>query len=251
MRRLSFGLGSLRMKLMLGGCLMAIIPVIVLGSIAVFNAKTNIEKETDQQILMISKSIADMVDSVMVLEGNLLASMAQRDAVIQAVMEANEGSGQQKAEFLQNELAKIQSIIKERYDFIVVTGRAGIVIADSVNGISKGISTADREYFKRAMQGVSNSDTVVISKKTNEPVCTIACPVRDENNQVIGMISGLMKVSFLSAKINEIKLGETGYAYMIKQGRPGDRLFRSFPGSEAQSGEGTGHGGGDAQGHRR
>ena len=217
MRRLSFGLGSLRMKLMLGGCLMAIIPVIVLGSIAVYNAKTNIEKETDQQILMISKSIADMVDSVMVLEGNLLASMAQRDAVIRAVTEANEGSGQQKAEFLQSELAKIQSIIKERYDFIVVTGRAGIVIADSVNGITKGISTVDREYFKRAMQGVSNSDTVVISKKTNEPVCTIACPVRDDNNQVIGMISGLMKVSFLSAKINEIKLGETGYAYMINK----------------------------------
>ena len=78
MRRLSFGLGSLRMKLMLGGCLMAIIPVIVLGSIAVYNAKTNIEKETDQQILMISKSIADMVDSVMVLEGNLLKSFQQK-----------------------------------------------------------------------------------------------------------------------------------------------------------------------------
>ena len=209
--------GGLKKKLMFGGCLMAILPVIVLGTIAVYNAKSNIEKETDQQILMISKSIADMVDGVMTSESNSIGMLAQRDAVIQAAKGANAGGDSQKFDFLQKELAKLQSIAQGRYDFIYVTGKDGVVFSDSVNGASKGLKAADRDYFKKTQQGQSSTDSVVISKKTNEPVCSIAYPIKDESGQVIGMIAGLMRVPFLAAKINEIKLGKTGYAYMINK----------------------------------
>ncbi len=219
MARLSFAKGGLRTKMMVGACLMAVIPVAVLGAIAVFNAKSTIETEAEQQIAMISKSISDMVDGVMTSESNAIATLAQGDAVIQAAKEANAGGETRRIAFLQNELAKVQSVLKDRYEFIVLLGKDGISFTDSVNGASKGISAADRDYFKKGMQGQSSMDAVVISKKSNEPVCSIAHPIRGENGQVIGVISGLMKVSFLTSKINEIKLGKTGYAYMIdKQG---------------------------------
>lgn len=209
--------GGLRTKMMVGACLMAVIPVIILGTIAVFNAKSTTEKETEEQIVMMSKSITDMVDGVMTSESNAIAMLAQRDAVIQAAKEANSGGDARKVEFLQQELAKLQSIAKERYDFIYVAGKDGNVFTDSVNGSVKGLSASDRDYFKKAMQGQSSMDSVVISKKTGEPVCSVTHPIIDEKGQVIGMISGLMKVSFLAAKINEIKLGKTGYAYMINK----------------------------------
>ncbi len=213
----SFFRGGLRTKLMLGGCLMAIIPVMILGSIAVYNAKTSIEKETEQQILVISKSIADMVDGVMTSESNAIAMLAQRDAVIQAAKEANIGGNTSKVEFLQKELAKLQTIAKGRYDMVFVAGKDGVVFTDSVSGAAKGLKATDREYFKKTQQGQSSMDSVVISRKNNEPVCSIAYPIKDENGQVIGMISGLMNVSFLGAKINEIKLGKTGYAYVTNK----------------------------------
>jgi methyl-accepting chemotaxis protein len=216
---ISFKGGGLKAKLMLGGCFMAIVPVIILGSIAVYNAKSSMEKETEQQILMISKSIGDMVDSVMTSESNAISMLAQRDAVIQAVKEINAGSNSQKVAFLQQELAKLQSIAKGRYDFIFLAGKDGVVFTDSVGGAAKGLKAGDREYFKKAMQGQSSMDSVVLNKKNNEPVCSITHPVKDESGQVIGMISGLMKVSFLASKINEIKLGKTGYVYMV--GRDG------------------------------
>jgi methyl-accepting chemotaxis protein len=209
--------GGLRMKMMVGGCLMAIIPVVILGAIAVFNARTTIEKETEQQITMLSKSIADMVDGVLISESNAIAMLALRDAVIQAAKEANAGGGAQKVDFLQNELAKLQAVAKDRYIFIYAAGKDGVVFADSVRGTVKGMKASDRDYFVKAMQGQASMDSVVMNKKTNEPVCSIAYPIRDESGQVIGMISGLMKVSFLAAKINEIKLGKTGYAYVINK----------------------------------
>jgi methyl-accepting chemotaxis protein len=214
---LSLRSGGLKTKLMLGGCLMAIIPVIILGTIAVYNAKSSTETETNEQILMISKSLADMVDGVMTSESNAMGMLAERDVVIQAVKEVNAGGSSQKADVLQKELAKLQSIIKDRYDFIFVAGKDGVVFADSVNGAAKGTKAADREYFKKAIQGHTSLDSVVISQKTNEPVCSITYPVKDESGQVIGIITGAMKVTFLTAKINQIKLGKTGYAYMINK----------------------------------
>lgn len=203
--------------MMVGACLMAVIPVAILGGIAVYNAKTTVEKETEEQILMISKSITDMVEGVMTSESNAVAMLAQRDAVIQAAKEANAGGDTSKVAFLQSELAKLQSIAKDRYDFLVVLGKNGVAFTDSVNGSAKGINASDRDYFKKCMQGQPSLDSVVISKKSNEPVCSIAHPIKDESGHIIGVMAGLMKVSFIAAKINEIKLGKTGYAYMINK----------------------------------
>ncbi len=217
--RLSFAKGGLRVKMMVGACLMAVVPVAVLGALAVSNTKSTIEKEISQQVSTISKSITDMVDGVMTSESNSMALLAQRDDLIQATKEANSGGDSRKIESLQSELAKLQSVLKDRYDFIVVLAKNGITFADSVNGAAKGINASDRNYFKKGMEGHASLDSVVISKKSNEPVCSISHPIRDERGQVIGVISGLIKVTFLSNKINEIKLGKTGYAYMIdKQG---------------------------------
>ena len=87
-----FNKSGLRTKLMVSACLMAVIPLIILGTISVYNSKSNIEKETEEQILMISKSLADMVDGIMTSESSAIAMLAQRDAVIEAVKEVNAGS---------------------------------------------------------------------------------------------------------------------------------------------------------------
>ena len=87
----------------------------------------------------------------------------------------------------------------------------------ALTGQQKGMNLSERDYFKKAMQGQASFDSVVISKKSNEPVCSIAFPVKDENSRTIGVIAGIMKVSFLAAKVNEIKLGKTGYAYLVNK----------------------------------
>jgi len=210
--------GTLKFKLTVGGCLLAIVPALILGSIAVINAKKNIEKETKQQIHAVAKSVADMVDAVMTSEANSVAVLSQRDAVIEAVKEVNAGGNDsQKVAFLQKELGKLQAIGKDRYDFIFAAGQDGVVFTDSLGGATKDFDISDRDYFKQAIQGRPSMDSVVISKKHGEPVCSVAYPVKDEAGHVIGMVASLLKVPFLAAKINEIKLGKTGYAYMVNK----------------------------------
>lgn len=196
---------------------MAIIPMITIGVVAVFNAKSAIEKETDQQILMISKSLADMVDGILTSEAGAVAMLTQQDAVVQAVKEFNAGGNSQRVDFLKSELTRLQTMAKERYDCILIAGKDGIIFADSVDGSLKGVNITERDYFKRAMQGQTSFDSVVISKKSNEPVCALAFPVKDESGKSIGLLAGVIKLSFLAARINQIKLGQTGYAYLINK----------------------------------
>ncbi len=212
----SFRTGGLKAKLVLGGCLMAMIPVIVLGAVAVFNAKTSMEKATDEQIVMISKSIADMVDGVLTSESSAIAMQSRRAAVIQAVRDKNAGDTA-KADLLQQDLSGLQAITEGRYEGIVVTGRDGVVIADNLKGASKGLNLADREYTKKVLQGQSSLNQVDISKRSNAPILTLAHPVKDENGQVIGMVAGILNVPYLAAKINEIKLGKSGYAFVANK----------------------------------
>ncbi len=216
LKGLSFRGGGLKTKLVLGGCLMAIVPIIILGAISFYFAKQAIEKEAYDQSLMVSKSIADMVDGVLTSESNAVAMLAQREAVIQAVKDKNAGDAS-KAELLQREMNRLQGITEGRYEAIVVIGRDGIVIADNIKGGTKGFNLADRDYFKKGLQGQTSLDTVNMSKKSNTPVSTLSHPIKDENGQVIGVVAGIVHVSFLAAKINEVKLSKTGYAYIVNK----------------------------------
>jgi len=216
LKGLSFRNGGLKTKLVMGGCLMAIVPIVILGALSFYFAKQAIEKEAYDQSLIVSKSIADMVDGVLTSESNAVAMLAQREAVIQAVKDKNAGDAA-KAESLQRELNRLQSITDGRYEAIIVVGRDGIVFADNVKGGTKGLNVADREYFKKGLQGQSSLDTVNMSKKSNTPVSTLAHPIKDENGQVIGIVAGIVHVSFLAAKINEVKLSKTGYAFIVNK----------------------------------
>ncbi len=214
--RSSLNRGGLKTKLMIGGCLMAVIPVVVLGAAAVYYTRANIEKETEAQVLTVAKSIADMVDSVVTSESGAMAMLAQRHSVITAVKDMNAGDAQ-KAESLQHEFDKLLPVTESRYESIVVLGKDAIIFADDVKGVIKGFNIADRDYVKKTMQGQTSVESVIMSKKYNAPVNALPYPVKDENGSIIGMVAGMLRVPYLAAKINQVKLGKTGYAYIVNR----------------------------------
>jgi methyl-accepting chemotaxis protein len=214
--RSSLNRGGLKTKLMIGGCLMAVIPVVVLGAAAVYYTRVNIETETEAQVLTVAKSIADMVDSVVTSESGAMAMLAQRHSVITAVKDMNAGDAQ-KAESLQHEFDKLLPVTESRYESIVVLGKDAIIFADDVKGVIKGFNIADRDYVKKTMQGQTSVESVIMSKKYNAPVNALPYPVKDENGRIVGMVAGMLRVPYLAAKINQVKLGKTGYAYIVNR----------------------------------
>lgn len=216
---LGAGMWGLKKKLVVSGCLMAIVPIIILGAIAVYYAILNTQKEVYAQVMTLSKSISYMVDAVMQSETNAMTMLAQDAAVIDALKEFREGDAakQEKLAILEQKLNRLQGTIRERYESISVTSPKGDVLADSVGGVTKGRNLSNLSYFQSAMKGQISSDEVVISEGSEEPVCTLAVPAKDETGQVMGVLTGVMKVAFLTNKINMIRLGTSGYAYLVNR----------------------------------
>ena len=88
-------------------------------------------------------------------------------------------------------------------------------------------SLADREYFQRSIKGETIISNPVMSKKTNKPIVIISLPIRNEN-RIIGVLAAAINIEAVEKLILGVKVGETGYAYVIQ----GDGLIIFHPNQE-------------------
>ncbi len=99
---------------------------------------------------------------------------------------------------------------------------------DYFTSLGASSNIADREYFKRCLTtGEAVISDPVISKSTGFQVIVVGSPVK-KDGKMIGFVAGIIKVDDIEKMIKSIKIGETGYAYMIR----GDGLVIVHPNQE-------------------
>ena len=158
------------------------------------------------------------------LEGELALSksLATRNSVAAAIgrvqddgVEAAEG----EIQVLSKALAAMMKDFGKHYEGFLVTDAEGKVFADSDGGKQVGMMMADRVYFqntkKRAAPTVSEP---VLSKTSGEFVTPICTPLFDKKDKFRGSFIGLVKLSAYTDDLDGLKIGETGYAFMVNAG---------------------------------
>lgn len=75
---------------------------------------------------------------------------------------------------------------------------------------------ADREYFKRAMQGEVVVSDILISRVSGEPIIVFAAPVI-ANGDVVGVAGTVIRTIYITTLLEQIWVGDTGDAYLINQ----------------------------------
>ena len=91
------------------------------------------------------------------------------------------------------------------------------VEASGVSHDSQGpvANVAAREYFKQALSGKASVSDPVISKATGHAVVVVAVPVK-VGGKSVGVLFGAINMEELSSKVLSIKIGKTGYAYIVQ-----------------------------------
>lgn len=102
-------------------------------------------------------------------------------------------------------------------EVVFIADASGDVILDSADGGYQGINVVDRAYFKASMNGETHWDDVLISKGSGLPVTVYSIPLQNEDGTILGIIAAAIKFDAIAAPLKEAVVGETGYAYMIKQ----------------------------------
>ena len=204
---------SLRFKMILGGVIVVLLPLLVVGGFAIYKAMSALEDMSKSQSVEMAKNLANMAEIVLQEELKIISQLAVRDVVVAAAAK----SGQAESEKATAELTSFVQHSGNAYETVSIAGMDGKVFADGVSGKNKGLDLSERDYFKAAKEGKSSFGSVVKSKGTGNIVMTFGAPIFSESKQVIGVIVSVMNISVLSDKIAATKLGKTGYGFAINK----------------------------------
>ena len=147
-------------------------------------------------------------DTAEILDGRIAAlfqfseGLARMPALRDKTLSYNE-----KLDFLKKEVA---------YNDLLVEAALVDAQGNMYHSVTKEIiSVKDREWFKTAFGGGKFVMEPYISRATNKMIITLSIPVYDDNRNIIGVLAIATEAKWLSAQINDIVVGKTGYCYIL------------------------------------
>ncbi|MCA1784347.1 MAG: Cache 3/Cache 2 fusion domain-containing protein, partial [Desulfobacteraceae bacterium] len=212
---------SLKFKLILSGVLVVVIPLTVVGLFSLNKASDALIIGANNQAAQIAQDLAIMTDSVLNQEVKLAREMGVNPLITNAVNKVSaDGIDDAGTELkaLDQFFKTVSDNIGQDYDTFFVTNARGVTISDHLDGAlrEQDVSFSDRDYFIAARNtGKVAVGQAITSRNTGKPIIVIAVPIKTASG-VFGGIFGLaVKLDELSRKITSVKIGSTGYPFMI------------------------------------
>lgn len=209
---------SLRFKLIAGGILAVLIPLLAVGYFAVSKTSEAMKTQAGEQLINLSKDLSGMTELVLSEELKLAKEITADEKLRESAAAVDEkGIQNAGAEIrpLDRRLTGIMEAIGNDYEAIFLADSQGVIYADGNNGAYKDVSIADRSYFQKAKTGETLVGDPIKSKVTGKPVLPLAAPIRDSRGNFAGILASIVKTGFLAEKITSVKIGQSGYPFMV------------------------------------
>jgi methyl-accepting chemotaxis protein len=209
---------SLKFKLIVGGIGIMLVPMILMGVYSLTKSTGALSALAVGQAELMADTLAKFTQTVIGEQVKAVQSIASGSTVIQAAARvAMDGIDSSQAEIrvAEDRLKRSLRLMEKDLEAVFVTDTKGIIFVDGNNGTYRGVDVSERSYFKAAIAGQVSIDDPVRSKVTGQPVLPVAVPVKTEAGQVVGTTVMVVKLDFLINEITSIKIGETGYAYVV------------------------------------
>jgi methyl-accepting chemotaxis protein len=103
------------------------------------------------------------------------------------------------------------------YESINLTTASGEIVSSSTDEVVGKVKVDDHDYFKPAMEGKLFVSNILKSLQSGRPVFVISTPVMEEG-KVSGVLFSVVVLQYFSEHfIDKIKVGKTGYAFIVDQ----------------------------------
>lgn len=191
---------SVKSKIMMVVCLLVVVSLVAVGgtvSVLMYTSSlTLLEKTMSESANIASDLVYEYLETFKAVATEAgLVSRFSNDEISKA----------DKQKLMNDKIAQ--------YNFI-----GGNIVDVNGKGILSDVDIADREYFKKAVSGEANVSEIVFGRVSGKYTLNVAAPLRDKgekNGKIVGVIYFNLDANALSNITNEIKIGETGSAYML------------------------------------
>jgi len=209
---------SLNFRMVVGGIAAVVIPLIIIGIFSVMRASNALEAQAKGQAVHIANNLAGMVNLVLSEEIKLAKNLALDNTAIAAASKVAEAGVEAAAEEIQNMNLRLGAAMKHigaDYELMLLLDERGVCFADSNGGKNNGLNVSEMGYFQAAKAGNANVGAPVNSRVSGNPVTPICAPVYSKTGDFIGAVLSVLKMDSLNEKITSVKIGNTGYPFMI------------------------------------
>lgn len=198
--RVLFQMKSIRQKLVFYTLLLVIIPYVTTTAANLFYMRKNYEEELNRNNQLLANSIADQVTAFIEEGFSLTEQIAVSDDTKSFVPEKQK-----------NVLMNVYNR-HPYFDLLYVQGVDGMQTARTTGEIG---DLSNRWWFIKAME----EKTSFVSKSyytlaTNTPVTTIAIPIYDDSDSIIGVMAADIKLDELQKRVQKYSQGSK-YAFVI------------------------------------
>ncbi len=216
-------------KLLLSGLFFVALPIIIVGIISVYQSSENMFRLEKGHIAEVSATLAGLVETGLTEQLVDVRNLSYSNSIIAAaekVAREGERKSQREIALAEKELIKIKAAEGDRLSSINLAGKNGIFYASSDSKTMKGTDVSGREYLEKALKGIPNVGSVVVSRATGRVVCSAACPVYSSTGKdITGAVVMSMELRYLTDLIDEVKKGQTGSSFIVNR----DGLYVSHP----------------------
>ena len=200
---------SIGKKLIILGVILLSIPMILISFFSLDRSSKGLKGLEQEQLIMRTKELSTSIYNVLNTEKKIVIDIAADDTQIEEL-----ASGLNYDRISRNlTRQKNTKGLGENYEVMLVTDLNAVVVAASSPDYI-GVSLSDRQYIKKALQGVANIGLPARNKVTGEPFIPMAAPVYSNDRQLLGVAVNVMSLDFLWEIIKESTIGLTGYAFV-------------------------------------
>ena len=196
------------------------LPLLALAFYSDIRLSNDLKVTNEQNIINIAKSLSGLTQMALQEEIKIAKDLAVSNTTIDVaskVVEAGIADSAVDIQQLERQLANTMKQTGENYETMYVCNADGTIYADSTGGSTKGISVKDRQYFLDAKANKIEVSTPVKSKLSGNPVVPICVPILSASGKFVGALAIVLKTDFLAEKILAVKIGKTGYTFMVNR----------------------------------
>jgi PAS domain S-box-containing protein len=205
---------TLRVKMILGGSIAVLIPLIIISVIIFINLSDSLLKIYEQKTIQAVKDISSIFSTLFFEELKIAEIIAVDSDMVNAVYNENYKDAER-------ELKAIHSRIGRESNNFSITDRYGIVRADALFDDQIGVDLSDREYFLKAKDGYANIGNPIIARSQGSAgrpgidIVIIACAPIFTENGFSGTINNIMRIDYFDDLIVSSRVGKSGYPFVI------------------------------------
>ncbi len=200
---------TLRAKLFAFFLFATFVPMVMIGYVTYHSQKEDIEWQMSQMMYSFADSLAVVLEEL-VQERLIDVEMLAQNPILTDREQSYAEIEQEMRNFVQTHNIYVGS---------AYVNKNGMAVA-GVNQTINGSDLSTREWFQETVGGGVYFSDIYLSPIVNRPVLALASAVRDENGEIMGVVSPSFDLHYLWARLDKFTkqqqtLGLDGYAFLV------------------------------------